>query len=366
MNIVEYFQRQTAELIRLPVAEQRFVYYYPTDHTGWGNQLRGFVLSLLISLASRRILVVRDFLIEEHFLPPEGCRWDYASWKMVLRALEPETQEIVLHLSPSDWDETAWQSYASRTLDDLFPARVVSLHAGAGFSDQLMINPQYADLWRTLGLDVTSKISWLGTLCRAFLNRPSDKLVRRYQRLKRGLALDQGAGFGVVQFRTFYDIGSPRLSLVDAFADEVIRLLQQDTWTGRRLLIATDDAKATRHLTATLGAMTPAMASRTKVVHTGYTYAGLLRLVERFLRKALRRDIWIPDLWLWLPASMRPRPHTATLAEWFLYGDAEFAISSFTSFAGYAFARAGNVARLYRFDAETRAVGPMTDEHYFF
>ena len=364
--IASYYQNLFKELAALPQNERRFVYYFPTDHTGWGNKLRGFTVALLFAIATKRILVIREFLLEENFLPPEGCTWGHRFWRDELKALAAQTTTLILELSPSNWNEDQWQSYARESMDSLFPARVIALREGAGFCDQLIANPHYAALWNSVGLDTGSKLSWVGGLCKAFLNRPTAKLSRRYEQLKKRIGLAENSRFGVVQFRTFYDIGSPRKSMVNDFLTEVRRTLTEGQWLGVPVLVATDDAQVTRLLVAGLRPKTPAIGSRTRIIHTGYVHTGPVRFVERVLRKAVGKEIWIVDFWGWLPARFRPRPHTDVLAEWMLFGDAAFAISSFTSFAAYAMARTGNRAKLYRFNADTKEILPLKDEHYFF
>lgn len=365
-TLARYSRDLFHELTALPAAERRYMLYHPTDHTGWGNKIRGLMLSQLLALATRRLLVVRDVLLQEFLRPPEGCEWDYRAWRRELKAWTAETRTIELHLTPENWNEAEWQAYGTASMDELFPERVLVVREGTGFTDQLIRNPRYAGLWQSLGLDTTSKLSWVGTLGLAFLNRPSPKLRRRTERLRTRLGLRPGDRFGVLQFRTFFDIGSPRKALVANFLAEARRVLAEERLEGLPLLIATDDAAVTRELARALKEVGPTLVARTPVVHTGYLHTGLLRLVERVLRRLLGREVWFGDLWAWLPPPWRPRPHTAVLAEWTLYGDATLALSSFTSFAAYAMARTGNKAALYRFDAKTKRIEPLRNEHYFF
>jgi hypothetical protein len=358
--------REIHETCRADSDLRRFIVFEPQDQSGWGNRLRGLTLCLLFSLATRRILVVHDFLIEEHFLAPEGCSWKYRDWEEALGSSRNETQVMDLHLSPSDWNEEEWRSYANESMESLYSAKIVVLRQSVGFFDQLIANPYYKDLWESLELDTRSKISWLGSLTQAFLNRPTPKLENRHNNFIRKISLDMNRPVAIVQFRTFYDIGAPQKNLVIYFIEEVRRELAKRESQDIQIFIATDDLEATRSISQSLSDMGTVIVSPTKVVHTGSLHNGWELVLEKILAKLFHRSCSFFDFWAWLPEYWRPRPHTAVLAEWMFYGRAEAAYSTFTSYMVYAMARSGNKAPLFRFDPDTRRLEKMSNEKYYF
>jgi hypothetical protein len=251
-------------------------------------------------------------------------------------------------------------------MEILYPSKIVYLRQSVGFFDQLIANPQYRDLWESLGLNIHSKIEWLGSLINAFLNRPTHKLRKKYEGFIRKISVDTDRPLAVIQFRTFYDVGSPQKNLVDSFTEGVLRELAKTTSRDIQIFVATDDIAVTKEIGRRLSEVGNVIVSPTKVVHTGSLHNGLELVMERILAKVFRRKFSFFDFWAWLPEYYRPRPHTAVLAEWMFYGRAALVFSTFTSYVVYAMARTGNNARLFRFDPETRLVETLSDAKYYF
>lgn len=346
--------------------QSRFILFEPRDQSGWGNRLRGLTLCILFAIATRRVLVIHDFLLEEHFLAPEGCSWKYRDWKKLLTSFSIQPNIMNLHLSPYDWNQEEWLSYANESMDALFPGKVVVLRQSIGFFDQLIINPHYKALWLSLGLNPESKTQWLGSLINDFLNRPTPKLKYKYDRFLRRISIDLQKPFALVQFRTFYDVGSPQKKLVKSFIKEIQRELLKIAYPDMQIYIATDDALVTKEIAQHLSKNGNIIVSPTKVVHTGSLHNGWELVLERVLNKIFGKKFAFLDFWGWLPEYKRPRPHTAILAEWMFYGNASIVFSSFTSYIVYAMARTGNIAIMYRFDPETELVELLSNEKYFF
>lgn len=362
--IREYYQAQYRELVSGP-EPLRFLVFEPLDRTGWGNRLRGLTLGILMAVATRRILVLKDFLLEEHFDPPEGCLWRYGEWKKRLRVTETEVQVMDLHLQPSNWNQTEWEAYRTESMEVLFPARVVYLRESIGFFDQLVANPLYQAVWQACALPVESKIAWLGLVTEAFLDRPRPRLQRHYQKFLRRWS-GQLLPNVLVQYRTFYDIGSPNSGAVAKFIEGVLGVLASHAPRSPHVYVATDSVEATRRIGEGLSKHATVSLSQTKVVHTGSLHNGWELLAERGLSRLFHREFHFFDFWFWLPEAWRPRPHTSILAEWMFMGTCEVVFSTFTSFTVYAMARSGNRAKLFRFDTETGALGPLTGDKYFF
>ncbi len=361
MDILE--QYRTIHQSMTTNKDVRFMVFEPLDRTGWGNRLRGLTLAILMALATKRILVIKDFLIEEHFDPPEGCLWRYRDWRQQLSIIA-DRQTMDLHLQPTNWNQEEWESYATESMDTLFSARVVVLQESIGFFDQLIRNPHYQEVWKACGLDTTSKLAWLGQVTSALLERPTSRMRRKYDAFLRRLGPNPPDV--LIQFRTFYDIGSPNAGLIDDFVNGVKTTLAGGFETFRSLYIATDSTVASERIGRELSNEFAVVVSKTEVVHTGALHTGWELFAERLLTKLFRRSFHFLDFWFWLPESWRPRPHTNVLAEWMYYGTCSMAFSTFTSFTVYAMARSGNQARLLRFDPQTRKFGPMTDDKYLF
>ena len=159
----------------------RFILFSPTDGGGWGNKLRGLTLAFVFALCTKRILVVHDFLINENFLAPDDTDWSLEKWQKALRSIS-DIRIMNLHLRPEDFDKEEWDEFETQSMDSLFPERLVVLDQSIGFIDALFRNPNYSDFLRHCGLDIDSKLSWLGAICRYVLSRPSPKLRGRRMR----------------------------------------------------------------------------------------------------------------------------------------------------------------------------------------
>ena len=92
---------------------KRFILVQPKDGCGWGNQLRALTLGLIFAVCSRRILVVDNFLIEEHFLPPAGIDWTFRRWRGILDGIS-QKRKMNLRLRPEDFDQNAWEKYETQ------------------------------------------------------------------------------------------------------------------------------------------------------------------------------------------------------------------------------------------------------------
>lgn len=331
----------------------KYILYRPTDQTGLGNRLRGLTLCYAISLVTGRRLLVDDYLITEYFRAPPGQDWTVESG---LHRRQPSWLVLQLKLSPENWDSDAYNAYSSRDLNEFLQEEVVEIAQGASFIEALIGNPNYRDRWIALGLDPDRPLEWIGRLVERLLARPKAKLLHAVERLKRELHWDSAEGARVgVQYRTFFDIGSPHLPAVPAFID-ALRLHLPATGSRRWFFLTTDESAATDSIGAFLENLGEVhTVERRKTIHTGYTYRGWSEFLFKVVRKvwpAIRPDRF--DLWRLLPESLRERPQSKVFAEWYLLGECDHLISTFTTFAEFAAARRGNVAELIRFDPDAR------------
>jgi len=317
-------------------------------------------------VATKRILVVKDFLIEEHLLPPAGCRWSHREWKQQLRRGLSETRVMELHMATHKFDQQEWDTLGRESMEILFPERVVVLQESIGFFDQLIANPHYRDLWDSLGIQPADKLAWIGLVTSQFLSRPTTKLSFEVERLRRRTekgSLSEGC---LVQFRTFYDVGSPNLKVLSSFLEELERFVRSLSTPPRFFYVATDSNEATSAICDRISGYGRVIPSPTRVVHTGGMHVGWEDLLERGLRKLFRREFYFVDWWSWLPSLLRPRPHTGVVAEWFLMGELGTAVSTFTSFSVYAMARTGNRSRLLKFFPDTGRLRTLESADYGF
>lgn len=330
------------------------ILYRPVDQTGLGNRLRGLTLCYAVAIVTGRRLAVDDYLITEYFHPPLGMDWDA---KPLNHGAEGESWRIVIqHLSPENWNEEEYQSYLTQDLNTVFPETVIEIVQGASFVDALRTNPHYQDLWKTMGMDPNDPLQWIGGLVERLLARPKKRLLKAADQLKKKLHWNSAPGPRIaVQYRTFYDIGSPHLAAVTDFMDAIDHHLPRggpSPW----FFVTTDDVSATAQIQATLSKRGEVHTSGVqRIVHTGYSYAGWTEIVFKIFRK-----LWPQlkphrfDLWRIVPEALRPRHQTQVLAEWYVLGDCDALYSTFTTFAEFAAARNANVAALIRFDPDSR------------
>ena len=344
----------------------RFVLFQPRDGCGWGNKLRGLTLSFVFALCTKRILVVNDYLITEHILPPDGTDWSMKGWKAELGKLSGSRQ-MDLRLRPDDFDAAAWRRYETESMDSLFPERLIILTQGVSFIDALLRNPNHEPFLRTCGIDTTSKLSWLGIICGYLLARPTEKLRHAVKKVSRKLAFPSHVNFGI-QFRTFYDIGGPNLKHLHSFLAGVKEDLVNERKAEAKptIYVLTDDPQVTKRVSEELKDFGQTICWSHHTIHTAEINQGLGRLIERVLVKLVGTRAQDFDLLFWLPSQWRPRPQSSVLAEWFLLGECSRIYSIFTSFAAFAAARTGNSSILMRYDTERRVVETMTNEKYFF
>lgn len=231
----------------------RFILYKPKDGCGWGNKLRRLILSFVFALCTKRILVVEDYLITEHLLPPKGTDWSASRWAPELRKTS-DFRSMDLRLRPDDFDVAAWKRYETESMDSLFPERVITLGQGVSFIDALLRNPYHEPFLRTCGIDTSSKLRWLGAISSHLLSRQTKKLNRAVRKVARKLEFPSQVDFGV-QFRSFYDIGGTNLKHLDSFLSELRSNLMKQWKSDIKpsIYVLTDDPKVTRMLSSGLG-----------------------------------------------------------------------------------------------------------------
>jgi hypothetical protein len=172
-----------------------------------------------------------------------------------------------------------------------------------------------------------------------------------------------------VQFRTFYDIGSPWMKYLEPFInnanERILAPLRQTN--SLVLLVTTDSPSALERMATEIGRDGDVLVISRKLFHTGTTNTGLLRFLEKALKKSrlVPRDSYL-DLNKLLPRAIRYRRHLNILADWYALGECDVLISTFTSFAAFGAARTGNKAVLWMIDSEHDYCGPLDDKHYGF
>jgi len=344
----------------------RFIIFYPKDRSGWGNRLRALTFCFLFSLCTRRLLVVKDFLIEEHFKAPEGTDWSISRWKKVIKSRN-DVRVLELRLRPDNWDEAAWADYKSQSMDDLFPESVLVLDEGVSFADAIVANARYVQLFDDIGIDRSSKVSWVGALCEELLSHPTDKLLRKVQKITRCLRFPAEPPVGI-QFRTFLDIGLLNKRFLSSFIASIGLAMENQVENAKRrkFYVMTDDRDASEQIANALLRFGDVITTSRKTIHTGGLHVGIQALIERPLLKIFGECARSFDLYFWMPVRMRPRPHTWVLAEWYLLGECDPIYSTFTSFGAFAAARRGNKAKLWKFEEKAGAVAPLADDSYFF
>jgi hypothetical protein len=344
----------------------RFIVFQPNDRSGWGNRIRALMLCYLFSLCARRILIVKDFLIEEHFLSPEFTNWSMKKWRNVIRARN-DIRFMNVKLRPDNFDGVAWTRYCSESLDTIFPESVLIHDEGVTFAEAIVSNPIYQPLLSSIGIDAKRKMGWVGTLAKEILSRPTDKLLRKVDAIARNVKLSENRPVGI-QFRTFFDIGSPNLKYVSQFTKNVaLELEAEKERAGKRtIFITTDDRDVAERMSKELERFGNVVTSSRKTVHTGGLHIGIQVILERVLMKLLGGSARSIDFFFWLPAHLRPRPHTRVLAEWYLLGECDPIYSTFTSFGIFAAARRGNSSKLLKFDEENGKFVNMVDNIYLF
>ena len=309
---------------------------------------------------------MKDFLIEEHLLPPVGCRWRYQDWKAKIGRRTAETRVMELHMATHKFDQKEWDTLGRESMEVLFPERVLILQESIGFFDQLIANPHYQNLWIALEIKPSDKVGWIGLVASQFFSRPTPKLLSAVKSLRSRVDWSVLAAACVVQFRTFYDIGSPNLRLLDAFLEELDSLVHSLPVPPVMFYVTTDSLDATERVCVRLESYGKVVPSPVPIVHTGGMHVGWELFLEKALGKIFRKEFYFFDYWGWLPSRLRPRPHTRVLAEWYLMGEFGLAVSTFTSFSVYALARTANQGTLFKFNPETGALQRLHGDDYGF
>lgn len=345
---------------------KRFILLQPRDGCGWGNQLRGLTLCMIFAVCSRRIMVVDDFLLEEHFLPPEGTDWSIRRWQKALSRIS-DRRVMNLHLRSEDFDAREWKEYETQNLDALFPESLIILNQSIGFIDAIFRNPHYKPFLKGLGFDIDSKLSWLGSICEYLFSRPSPRLKRAVERLSKKFELQAPPDIGI-QFRSFYDVGFSNAKHVNAFIEGARKIVASSSFgsVAPRIFVTADHPAATRHISLGLMNVGSVLSWPHRPVHTAEMSGWISRQIEKVLTRLLGDSARGKDPFAWLPRRIRHGSQTMVLAEWFLLGDCRMILSIFSSFAVFAAARTGNSAALWRFDTESGAFAPLRNKEYFY
>jgi hypothetical protein len=310
------------------------------------------------------MLVIDDFLIEEHFRPPEGTIWSMKKWRKSINR-QGDVRFMNAKLRPENWDDIAWKNYCSQSLDNIFPEAVVIHNEGSSFADAIISNPIYRPLLSSIGIDANHKMVWVGAICKEVLANPTSKLLKKVKKLSRHTGLPEVRPVGI-QFRTNFDVGSPNMKYLTQFVESVTLELQLSTKNmGKRVFyIATDDRNASVEISRGVARFGDSITTRRKIVHTGGLHTGIQATFERVLFRLFGERARRFDFFFFLPSQIRPRPHTWVLAEWFLLGECDPIYSNFTTFGISAAARRGNSSSLFKFDERIGKVVPLVDNIY--
>lgn len=345
-----------------------FVLYRPTDGTGWGNRLRGLTLCHLLARATGRSLYVDDVLINEHFDSPFEIDW---TWSRAPASLKTSaTTKLRPRLSPSDWDQAAWESYQRDDLNSIFSGTNWELNAGLSFADALLLNPLYLTCWESMGLDPHDKIQWMGKAVSELLRKPSSKFLRMVKKARKNYALTESLSSLVgVQFRSFYDAGFTNSKFQGPFIEGVVENLGARSEIGpksRIIYLTTDDPTITNAFKQKLchlgRVITPPIG---KTIHTAGDTNHIFHFINRVLRKVFRIEKPL-DFWMLIPEPWRYRSEGRVLTEWYLLGECNVLFSTFTSFAVFGAARRGNQAELWKFDLTRLVFSVLSNEDYLF
>jgi hypothetical protein len=159
-----------------------------------------------------------------------------------------------------------------------------------------------------------------------------------------------------VQFRTFYDIGSPNLKYLDLFIKSLENFLEKDLDDidiSNHLIfyITTDDPNATIKIASALEKYGGVAFDKAIFKHTGEPVF-LNRLLTKLDRLVFQKNSYIEevDWYTLIPLEWRRRPQYQSISDWYLLGECDLLISTFTSFMATASGRVGHQKPVYKFD----------------
>ena len=353
----------------LSSSPDRLIVYAPSDQSGWGNKIRGFVSCFIIALATRRALVVDEPLILDNFVPPDGIDWDSKPFRKILRKKSVQKKLLATHALPDERNDGVWAAFSIKNFDELYPEQIILHKDGTSIADALIANPRYADVWKACRIDLSTRVTWHGVVTSYLLANPTKKLVQHYKSQCHELLRHPERLKVGVQFRTFHDIGAPWMQYLGSFIQNVNQKVLAPLRKAHPivLFITTDNLPALEKMAEEMFGAGDIMVKSRKMFHTGTTNAGLLRILEKAMKKVhvIQRDFYL-DFNRFLPKWLRYHRHLNILADWYALGECDVIASTFTSFGAFAAARTGNRAVLWKIDIAEGYCGMLDDKHYSF
>lgn len=348
---------------------QKFVVYKAGDRTGWGNKLRGIYSTFLLALVTNRIFLIDYPLFTEIFNPPDNLDWSFNKFKGLLNRGASK-----LYLDPPSLPEL-WDILSHEDLEKAFPQDFLFYTQGNTFDFPLVGNFYYSEQLKAIFGNSQSQMNTAGQVLSFLMQHPDPFFVNKVGQQRAKYQLTNVTKNIAVQFRTFYDIGSPNLEYLGNFIEGLQNLLKQqleDCKDGKefRFFITTDDLSTTQKLANVLSSYGSVIFDQAPVVHTGEP-SMFNRILTKFYRIGLqlaRKNTYtIPelDLNVILPQRLRDRPQYSAIVDWYLLGECDLMISTMTSYAVSASARVNHCQELYKFDFNASGFfTPLADENY--
>lgn len=348
---------------------KKFVVYKAGDRTGWGNKLRGLYSAFLLALVTDRIFLIDYSLFAEVFNPPTGLDWSFNKFSDLL---SQGASKLYLDL-PSLPEVLNILSHEE--LGKAFPQDFLFYTQGNNFDFSIIANPYCSEKLEALFGDYQSQMNITGQVLSFLMQNPNPFFLEQVNQRKNRYKLISGTKNIAVQFRTFFDVGSPNLEYLGSYINGLQSLLSKELANRKnvkkiRFFVTTDDLEVTKKLAKSLEPYGSVIFNPDPVVHTGEPsiFNRILTKAYRiFLQLSKRNTHVIPeiDLNLLLPRRFRDRPQYSAVVDWYILGECDAVISTMTSYAVSASARVNHRQELYKFDpASSASFSLLIDQNY--
>ena len=330
-----YHEMMEGDSTLIPKRTPQFVLYKNGDVTGFGNKMRGLYSSLLLALATDRILVIDFPAFFDHFLPPDGLKMNF-KLQFGIKAILPMKQILIGGRDDPGQDRPLLQT---ADLQQLYAnVTTISYAFGYGFDQELMMNPHVRHkLAALLGLRSPEDYTQLygtGTIMPWLLQNITEWYRRGIDSIVSALNLP------ILAKREQGSLICARLRIMDGrnryqlFADcfrTILRRLLDGSWKlggpdattsldSYRIFFTTDKPRLAERFNEEFASEFGAISMNPRQEHRETNRVG---------------NMYSPEL------GEDTLPHPAMI-DWFILGECDYVIGSHSTFSLSAAARNGN------------------------
>jgi len=293
-KIIEYYKQNC-------LYSHQNVVYQQVDSSGYGNQCRGMLSCFLLALILKRRFILDCCMIQTYFESPVEFDWNKKNIDFA----------DILKINPLV-DKNMLNIIENSNLDMLKNTTTLLHYNGNAFVIHLLNNIHLKDiLYELFNTNLNNEITPI--LTNILLNNPKNIFLDKINEKKKYINFADNNRFKIViQYRTFYDIGSTNMNIFPIFIKYVEDTLEkQYKIKNPQIFVATDNLNLTKNIVEKFSKIGyECIFNNSSIIHTN-------------IIKTNSNDM----------ISINP------MIDWWLIGECNTLFTTFTTFSIFASAR---------------------------